>query len=391
MINTSTKLISGALMVYILLVFLATSNTTIGYAILSIVFLLAFLLPIRKYYTRLPKSVLYCLFIVALCIVASFIFAEYIQKFTIACFGCLIIMYLLTESCILSDSLEDKPIVDWFYILLFSLTLVNIYFSLGSDSDIVFSVIGEKNYTAVFVFCVFLYSNKRRYYSGILLGIIYGIFFTESRSFLLLLILFYILWFLPDRCKDFLEKHRVRFFFIFIILFVAVAVFSIYWVYNVSTSGLVDYKTGLNDGSNRMRFVANIKAFQMLSEPTKTLFWGYGDHLLEALGVTSDDYSYHTHFLGVRLVQPHNSLINPLVTMGIVPGIIYCYILSLMIDKYNSRDNIPYIFPYVINAMIMHSMFELQWLVFWTLILALPQQDKRCRVVIVYGKGKKKR
>lgn len=393
MANTYTKLLTGALMIYILLVFLTTNNTLFGYCLLAMILAMAFALPTRKHFTKIPKRIMCGLFIVAICILVSFFFADYMQKYTVACYACLILMYLLTDSGMMSESLAEKPLIDWFYLLLMLLTLINIYMSIQlGEEDTVFSVIGEKNYTAVFVFCVFLYSNKRRYLSGIVLAFVYAAFLTQSRSFLLLLLLFYFFWFMPEKIKTFLDNHKIHFFIIFLLLFIAIAVFSFYWVYNVSVSGLVDYKAGLNDGSNRMRFVANIKAFQMLAEPSKTLLWGYSDHLLEALGVTSENYAYHTHFLGVRLVQPHNSLINPLVTMGIVPGVIYWYILADLLNKFNTKENLPYIFPFVVNAMIMHSMFELQWLVFWIFILAIPQQKRKRGIVFTYGnKGKKKR
>ena len=70
-----------------------------------------------------------------------------------------------------------------------------------------------------------------------------------------------------------------------------------------------------------------------------------------------------------RLVQPHNSILNLFLRIGIIPAVIYFLILSYILDKLSTVNNCEYIFPYLINTIFMHSLLSGVWLGLWILIL----------------------
>ena len=83
----------------------------------------------------------------------------------------------------------------------------------------------------------------------------------------------------------------------------------------------------------------------------------------------------------VRLEQPHNSILNFVLRAGIIPGFLYFNLLAALLEKINRKDNCPYLYPYMLNGMIMHSLFEGVWLIFWLVILLMPKREGRWRMI----------
>ncbi|AUD14482.1 hypothetical protein CW734_13525 [Planococcus sp. MB-3u-03] len=105
------------------------------------------------------------------------------------------------------------------------------------------------------------------------------------------------------------------------------------------------------------------------------LFYGYDNDIKSYLGIDSINTSEHSVYGGVRLVQTHNNILNIFIKTGIAFALIYLLILSKIIDKYYIKENIEYIFPYLINSIIMHSMLNTGFW-FWILVLHLPKVNK---------------
>lgn len=61
------------------------------------------------------------------------------------------------------------------------------------------------------------------------------------------------------------------------------------------------------------------------------LLWGSGSNIFEFWGITFGNELTALKYLGMRLVQAHNSLINSLSRMNIIPGTIYLYVLSKLL------------------------------------------------------------
>lgn len=269
---------------------------------------------------------------------------------------------------------------DWFFRFMLFLIVISMIMTVIQGSEyFYFGLNREANSSAMIVFMFFMYSNKKGKVTGIIIAFLFALFFNGSRSYLALMLLFYIISFLKKPINSIMTKFKLKkMTLIFCILFIMMAIFSYYWVNNVSVANVTAYHTGLNDESNRERFVANVKALEMMKNDDEIRIWGYGSNLLEELGIDNSSSSLAI-YLGTRLVQPHNSLYNPILRMGILVGIIYLFIVAKLIDRYFSKDNLAYILPYVLNAMFVHSMFEMSWLVFLIIILSLKQNKYHLR------------
>lgn len=161
-----------------------------------------------------------------------------------------------------------------------------------------------------------------------------------------------------------------RFWKIFVMIFVFICIISGFWISYIDVNPLSQYREGFNDSSNKMRFAANIYALDRINNDASLLFIGYGDDLKKELGISDDvNIKQHTKYMNERLVQPHNSILNLFLRIGIIPAVIYFLILSYILDKLSTVNNCEYIFPYLINTIFMHSLLSGVWLGLWILIL----------------------
>lgn len=373
---TWNKIIVFLLEVYIVISFFVYHNTTIeSIFLLGLTIIYIFGKQASVNGILLQKDILSGTIIVVLCVIGALIFSQYSQAYTVGAFVCLLLLVLLLKNNAFEYVGEEK--FDYFYlILLFSVTWEMIS-SYRGGSIKVYTLMGDQNYTGILVFCLFLYANKKKYISGIIITCVYALIFSNSRSFFFLLVLFYIFLFTKKYVYRFINNKKNTLFVIFILSGVLVSIFSVVWVYKISAETYTVYKASLNDSSNRIRFLSILNGLQMLVNPKETFLWGYGSKLLEVMGISGSDFIHHPRFMGLRLTQPHNTIINMMVRMGVVPAIVYFYILSSVLKKRIDEDNIPYFFPFFINAMFMHSLLCFQWLALLTIILALPQKEWR--------------
>lgn len=150
---------------------------------------------------------------------------------------------------------------------------------------------------------------------------------------------------------------------------------SYIWIYFVSSSGYSNYKTSLNDYSNRMRAVANIYGLKLLKENHWFVIGGVGDELTSVIGVQDPDFDNHPKFMETRLVQPHNSILNLMLKMGIVPCLMYLFLLSVLLKSVVTYDNYEYFVPYLLNTCFMHSLLDGAFLILWIFLLAITSNN----------------
>lgn len=263
-----------------------------------------------------------------------------------------------------------------FYWLFFVFVLVNIVAYGRLDADFFFPGTMDKNYTGILVFLLFLLSFCVKKPMGVVLSSFYLIFMTESRSIYGMLILFFFVKVFRTQIWNALCFFRLKKAFRqFIVLFLGIICLSFFWIHFVAVSPLSDYRQGINDGSNKMRFAANIYAEQQMEQRPQFLYYGLGDDIKVVFGIDSEDFSEHTRFMGVRLVQPHNSFLNMMLRIGIIEAIIYFAFLGYILDRIKSKKNIEYYLPYLINACFMHSLLDGPYLVIWTFILMISQEE----------------
>lgn len=313
-------------------------------------------------------------------ILLSFFYAEYSQLYLIKRMVALFMLVLMFDGNEENDSLQNEERVFLlFYRLMLVICIINIVlnFRLGLG-DVGFESVGDRNFSAVIIFILFLLSNRLAKLGGLLTGLVYVFFISESRSMILMMLLYYVTVFFLKLSKK-KGRMRIKTFWVFVILFIFSIAFTYFWIYVVAINGTGSYHSSLNDDSNLTRFVSNYKAIQMLLGNDRPLIWGYGDYLLDYMGI-ADTY---VRYMGVRLVQSHNSIINPLLRMGIIPGIVYFIILGKLLDTFMKWENLPYILPYLVNALFMHSLLEMAWLTAWILVLVIPQHRFRGRLSFI--------
>lgn len=263
-----------------------------------------------------------------------------------------------------------------FYWLFFVFVLVNIVAYGRLDADFFFPGTMDKNYTGILVFLLFLLSFCVKKPMGVVLSSFYLIFMTESRSIYGMVILFFFVKVFRTQIWNVLCFLRLKKAFRqFSILFLGIICLSFFWIQFVSVNPLSDYRQGINDGSNKMRFAANIYAVQQIEQRPQSLYYGLGDNIKTVFGIDSEDFSEHTQFMGVRLVQPHNSFLNMMLKIGVIEAVIYFLFLAYILDRIKSKQNIEYYLPYVINACFMHSLLDGPYLVIWTFILMITQEQ----------------
>ena len=322
----------------------------------------------------ISKKVVAATLVYFLCMLLGTLFSGYSQAYGMALFLLIFALYIASqnESFYMTKSLFK---IEWFYIILCVFTIYNIYLNVISGiEDIVFDTIGEKNYTGIMVYLLFMYSNKKAKILGQIVGIIYAVILSGSRSYLGLIVLFYVVKLFSNHIEKFVNRFNISVGKIFVIMFIITAILSYIWVYGISAGGYEAYHTSLNDTSNRMRFVANIKVFDLMLDPQEIWFWGYGDAdgIIRGLGIDRG-----ATYLGIRLVQSHNVILNLFLRIGILPTIIYYWIECKILNRYWNKDNYAFLIPYMINAIVMHSLFGGKWLLFLLVILMTPQEPYR--------------
>lgn len=292
-----------------------------------------------------------------------------------AIFNFLILIFSIFFIKNLNFSYSDSNTIDVVYCFMFIVLLLGTFRGEKIADSIILFGTGDKNYSAIYVFLFFLYCQKKNKIVGICFSIIYAFIYINSRAFWLLIFLHYLTFLFRKNIYKVFSKCSFPFFKIMLILFVSVMIFSAFWVNCVPVDETIEYHQSLNDTSNRIRFVSNIRSFIFLFENmTKSLFNGYGYEYVSELGVDVE-YSKLPTFMGTTVLQAHNSYLNLMVKIGIVPFFVYLALLGYILDEINSEDNIYYILPFLVNAMFMHSLLNGVWLILFVMIVSLPQKQ----------------
>lgn len=272
----------------------------------------------------------------------------------------------------LTQKIQLLNLFYWTFLLLLVLNLL-IYGKL--DPEFFFPTIKDKNYTGILMYFLLMLSFHKRNFIGILISSFYILFMTQSRSVYGMIVLYFIVKIFKTQIYSLLHSfHLLSTYKQFLVSFISIVFLSSFWVNYVSINPLSHYRQGLNDGSNKMRFVANIYAEQQILQDPKYLYKGLGDFIKETFGVAGEDTSLHTRFMGARLVQPHNCFLNMMIKIGVLEAILYFWILGKILDKIWSQENLEYYIPYLVNACFMHSLLDGPYLVIWTFILMTTRE-----------------
>lgn len=349
-------------------------------------FLLCFLMYFSRYEWKIPFDILrknlFDVIAFSAIIFFQILDGDYLPYYAIKISAWLLLLkYLLANPITLKLNVLFDRLIILSYILFTILIIYNFLFNSSFiDNEIVFKSIKDKNYTAIFMFLYFTFCYHFKLKVGLLLSIIYFLFYNSSRSIILLLLSFFLCIAFRGYVFEFCRKIKMdKFWRIFLVMTLCIIGFSFYWVSSVSTSTLQPYRQGLNDESNKMRFTANVYALDMLQKDGKLLYRGYGFDLKNIMGVADKDYATHPRINDVRLVQPHHSIINVVLRLGIIPGILYFIIVASILDFLYNKQTIEFIFPYLLNTMFMHSLLEGFVFAIWLIVVYMVWLEQKVK------------
>lgn len=245
----------------------------------------------------------------------------------------------------------------------------------GDGDSLFFAAYSDRNYTALIVFLIFLYGEKRRLPGGKMLLLYFTLFCTHSRSIVLMILVYIVCCLvkkiLPERIFLKFQQHNYMF-WILAVLTVLLMLFSFFWVFSINQYSDLRIIELLNDDSNRMRFSSNIYSWEYLLKRKEIIFSGYGADVKKIMGIPNDEWVIYN---GVRLVKSHNSVISIILTMGWIPGVLFLYLLGFFLSKHMTKDNFEYILPILINSLIL-PVFEQAFIIFWLLLVSISKRER---------------
>lgn len=241
-------------------------------------------------------------------------------------------------------------------LLFFLVVRINAGITSEISRTTLFYVFGrDKNKLGLLVFSYFVFCLKNDFKAGYILSVIMAINCGSRMLFLALLcvgIVYLYNWIttkkgkkrknIPERIANFIVKPG--WYFLFEIIFISL--FSLGFVAWCQTNGYSEYMSQLVDGSNYMRMVSNVYAIRTIISDPSYILWGLDGRIFEALGIESENMYLHTRYLGVRLVTPENDILNLVLRSGLLYTMIYWYILSHTIKRYDYLNNVPLLIPF---------------------------------------------
>lgn len=246
----------------------------------------------------------------------------------------------------------------------------------SGEKNFVFGIYNDKNYLGLQFFICFLMSFKKRLLVGVFVPVLYALLCSDSRSLWGLLLLFLFFEYVPCLRSLILQlgrSHKILFIFFSMLAATGVVYLMSLWMVQ-SNVDFSEYKESLVDESNFMRSMANVEAVSEITQ-NKLYFAGYGDEssLKEQMGIDEDRPLLID---GVRLVQPHNCVINVALRSGVVFAFVYFILVSCLLANFFTEANIAYMLPYLVNCMFMHSLLSFDWLFIWVFVLSLKVSNR---------------
>ena len=314
-------------------------------------------------------------------IILLFLLASIISPYRITFTVSLYIFLIIASFCFLENDLEhmvSESVYDVIYIICLVSILIQMITGKSNviNGKIALSILGDKNYSGILMILFFMYCDKRKYFFGKIISV-FIILIVESRASIIVLAIMLFIKIFKNVIFKILNKLKLdKIYKLFIIMSIFTIIFSYFWTFNVAINGVKEYQEGLNDGSNKMRFASNVYAIESLKNNKSLLLYGYDEDFDSVTGTDSENRDNHTRYLGARLVQPHNSILNIFIKSGAVFSIIYFYLLGKLIDKKYDRNNIEYILSYFISCLFLHRLLNGTFLILWALVLCIPVKEK---------------
>lgn len=343
--------------------------------------------PCRIVRTKLSLMLLAAIAVVAIASLITFALSPYSKADILVTSA-----FLLVSILLFYDNLrlpERSLVVERiFYACVTTVIVVEVVTNLGVTRAMYVSGAYDKNYFAIILFLYFCWCWSTHRKLGVAISVASS-FFLGSRNYLIMLALFAILTIanevhsrmsvrkraVPNKWQKTLSPGMV--FAAFTIVFVGVALFSLWWSASMVGANTLSYAEGLNDSSNAIRFNSNVFALNHISDNPQLFVYGYGDDIIDALGIIQASSLDGTEtaldgafFNGYRIVQPHNIIFNMLLKEGALYTVGYFGCLSFVFSKYFKLSNAACWIPFLFGCMFMHSLMSTYYLVFLLLVLA---------------------
>lgn len=228
---------------------------------------------------------------------------------------------------------EDQAVVNNIY---------EVYYTLGRD----------KNVLGIIVFCFFGICFRRKSKLGVFICLAFALT-LNSRMLVLNLLIFCIAHVFHRPLYKMFEKIlKEKIWILFLLSFIVIIVFSTAFVAYCTTNGIGKYQESWNDGSNYMRMTSNLFALNKIRSDPYFIWGGSDNYIYLFLGI-SDSVRY----LGERVVQPHNDIINLLVRCGLIYSLIYWKLYGKLLSKNINEDNIDLFVPFFFASMFIQPIF----------------------------------
>lgn len=205
----------------------------------------------------------------------------------------------------------------------------------------------DPNFSGLLILLFFFYFRKINSYI-VFIPIIIAIFFFQSRTLFLSIILFLSLEFLSKTTLNkFLYKILNPFRVIIlsnivIVLFSAIIIAGFAFQKN-ETSSITDRMFNFTDRSNSGRLTANV-------------FWSskviFGEYLFKSENLEEKNFDTDT------MIMPHNSLLNLLISSSTIFGIIYLLYISYLLKPLINAGNIEYFYSFLFFSLFLHGLFN---------------------------------
>jgi hypothetical protein len=200
----------------------------------------------------------------------------------------------------------------------------------------------DPNYSALYFFLCFLLSYKLRY-SGLKYIFLFLGLLTQSRNFILGIMVFYIIGYFES--IPFFQKifSKVKPIFVLVFFQIAVLLFGA-WFINVAKSESDRDTFSLQDDSNIARFTFSAQSLLFLSSGTR----------MAVIDGAGEEYWQRGNGKGTAKIiwgPAHNSFLGLFVEKGIIFSIINCILLFVIMNQYTRVSNYKYIYSYLFMSL----------------------------------------
>lgn len=266
---------------------------------------------------------------------------------------------------------------DWFYWFVLGSIVIHLvlYIAKGDNLSRFFIDSGDVDTntfaTVIFIFYSYCFAKGYKFWIPVAIATVF--FMRDSRQCLLMAFLFVVILVIKKITKRQKNKTLVirpssnyRVFQLLLLASIFTVLFSLFWVNVISNNFVVEYHESLNDNSNAVRFRANLYVLQAIKDNPELLFYGYDNSIRSVLGDT--DVEFFTRYMGYRLVQSHNSVLNMLIKNGVIFTIFYYLLISRMFKDLFVRQYCEYWVPYLAGSMFLQDFFKTDYLLFFCIL-----------------------